>query len=232
MTRRRTQPQRPVRYAAAEHDGRHQAVDQLHGYALSSHATRAAAEDAVRELTASPTAAIEAVEELDAALTGPAARERRILRRYGYAWSLRQDEMLSLRGEFSLDRLETLISGGHLAMVFSPAGLPYYTTPERYAQLSPRWIRGGDESFPAADVAHLERPRPALELLPSRKRYEPCELHGITLWRCLICGPREHFECQWGDCNANRVTAYCERCVRMDPRRTFPLPPRREHNWP
>ncbi|WP_427168774.1 hypothetical protein ACQF4J_46935 (plasmid) [Streptomyces sp. C1-1] len=60
MPRRRTQPQQSVRYAATEHDGRHQVVDQLHGYALSSHATHAAAEDVVRELTVSPTAAIEA----------------------------------------------------------------------------------------------------------------------------------------------------------------------------
>ncbi|MFJ4648166.1 hypothetical protein ACIP6Q_32200 [Streptomyces bobili] len=70
MPRRRTQPQRPVRYAAAEHDGRHQVVDQLHGYTLGSHPTATAAEDAVRELTANPTAAIEAVEELDAAQRG------------------------------------------------------------------------------------------------------------------------------------------------------------------
>jgi hypothetical protein len=41
-----------------------------------------------------------------------------------------------------------------------------------------------------------------------------------------LCGPREDFECQWGECTANRVTAYCERCVRLDPRRSFPLPPR------
>ncbi|MFE6098291.1 hypothetical protein ACFQ7M_41055 [Streptomyces massasporeus] len=83
MPRHRTQPQQPVRYAAAEHDGCHRIVDQLHGYALSSHATRAAAEEAVRDLTANPTAAIEAVEGLDAAQRGPAATERRILRRYG-----------------------------------------------------------------------------------------------------------------------------------------------------
>ncbi|MFD6285398.1 hypothetical protein [Streptomyces sp. NPDC060205] len=232
MEFRHAPPRRPVRYAAVEHDGRHQVVDQLHGYELSSYATATAAEDAVHELTASPTAAIEAVEEFDAAQTGPAATERRILRRYGYDFSLRQDELMALRGEFSPDRLETLISGGHLAMAFSPAGLPYYTTPERYAQLSPRWIRDGDESLPAADVARLERPRPAIELLPARKRYAPCELHGVTLWRCLFCGPREHFECQRGECAANRVTAYCERCVRMDPGRTFPLPPGREHDWP
>ncbi|MFF2165415.1 hypothetical protein ACFVWP_32615 [Streptomyces sp. NPDC058175] len=230
MPRRRTQPQRPVPNASTKSEGRHQVVDQLHGYALGSHATATAAEHAVRELTANPTAAIEAVEALDAAQTDPAAVERRILRRYGYGFSLRQDEMPSLNGRFT--RLEALISGGHLAMVFSPAGQPYYTTPERYAQLSPRWIRDGDESFPAADIARLERRRPALELLPARKRYEPCELHGITLWRRLICGPRERFECQWGECTANRVTAYCERCVRVDPRRTFPLPPRREHDWP
>ncbi|MFF8932256.1 hypothetical protein ACF1AO_33890 [Streptomyces longwoodensis] len=231
MPRRRTQPQRPARYTATEHEGRHLVVDQLHGYALSSHATATAAEDSVRELAASPTAAIEAVEELDAAQRGPAARERRILRRYGYGFTLRQDEMLSLHG-VSYYSLDTLVSGGHLAMVFSPAGQPYYTTPERYEQLSPRWIRDGDESFPAADRVRLERPRPVRELLPARTRYEPCELHGITLWRCLLCGPREDFECQWGDCTANRVTAYCERCVRMDPRRSFPLPPDREHDWP
>lgn len=232
MPRRRPQPQQSVRYSVTGHDGRHEVVDQLHGFTLSSHAVRAVAEEAARELTASPTAAIEAVEELDASQTGPAVTERRILRRYGYAWSLREDEMLSLCGEFSHYRLKTLITGGALAMVFSPAGQPYYTTPERYAQLAPRWIGDGDKSFPSADVARLQRPRPALELLSARKRYEPCELHGITLWRCQICGPRERFECQWGGCTANRVTAYCERCVRMDPRRTFSLPPRREHDWP
>ncbi|MEU6511042.1 hypothetical protein [Streptomyces sp. NPDC046942] len=232
MPRHHRRSQHPVRYATAEHEGVHQVVDQLHGYALSTHTSRADAEDSVRELASSPTAAIEAVEELDAGQTGPAATERRILRRYGYAWSLRQDEMLSLRGEFSSHRLQTLISGGHLAMVFSPAGLPFYTTPERYKELSPRWIRDGDESFPAADLACLQRPRPALEALRQHERHQPCELHGITMWRCLICGPRERFECQWGDCTANRVTAYCERCVRMDPRRSFALPPRREHDWP
>lgn len=89
-------------------------------------------------------------------------------------------------------------------------------------------MRDGEESFPAADLARLERPRPALEALPERKRRELCELHGIALWRCLLCGPREQFECQWGECTANRVTAYCERCVRIDPRRTFPLPPDRD----
>ncbi|WP_327591453.1 hypothetical protein [Streptomyces chartreusis] len=232
MPRRHPQPQHPARYAAIEHEGHHQVTDQLHGYALSSYTGRADAEGAVRELTASPTAAIEAVELLDAAQTGPAATERRILRRYGYAFSLRQDEMFDLCGEFSYHRLETLVSGGHLAMVFSPAGQPYYTTPEQYRRLAPRWVRDGDESFPAASVARLERPRPALELLSQRKRHTPCELHGVTLWRCMLCGPREEFECQWGGCTANRVTAYCERCVRMDPHRTFPLPLRRDHDWP
>jgi len=232
MPRRRTQPQRPVRYAVTEHGGRHQVVDQIHGYALSSHTARTAAEEAARELASNPTASLAAAEELDAAQRGPAATERRILRRYGYAWSLRQDEMLSLMREFSHRRLETLISDGHLAMVFSPPGQPFYTTPERYEQLSPRWVPDGDESFPVADLARLERPRPALELLPARQRYQPCEMHGITLWRCLICGPRERFECQWGECTANRITAYCERCARMDPARTFPMPPRREHDWP
>ncbi|GAA2917544.1 hypothetical protein GCM10010478_16730 [Streptomyces erythrogriseus] len=184
-------------------------MDQLHGYTLSSHTTRPAAEDAARELASNPTAAIAAVEALDAAQSGPAATERRILRRYGYAWSLRQDEMLSLMREFSHRRLETLVSNGHLSTVFTPAGQPYYTTPERFDELSPRWVRDGDESFPATEPDRLERPRPALG-------------------RCLLCGPREDFECQWGECTANRVTAYCERCVRLDPRRSFPLPPHRD----
>ncbi|WP_405772608.1 hypothetical protein OHU34_43625 (plasmid) [Streptomyces sp. NBC_00080] len=35
MPRRRTPPQRPVRYTATEDEGRQQVVDQLHGYALS-----------------------------------------------------------------------------------------------------------------------------------------------------------------------------------------------------
>ncbi|MGW2651685.1 hypothetical protein ACWC2T_44170 [Streptomyces sp. NPDC001393] len=228
MPRRRPQP--PARYAAAEHEGVHQIVDRLHGYTLSSHTTRPAAEAAARELASNPTAAVAAVESLDAAQSGSAAAERRILRRYGYAWSLRQDEMLSLMREFSHRRLETLVSDGHLSMVFTPAGQPYYTTPERFDELSPRWVRDGEESFPAAEPARLERPRPALELLSRRRRREPCELHRIALWRCLLCGPREDFECQWGECTANRVTAYCERCVRLDPRRTLPLPPRRDRD--
>ncbi|MFD0501831.1 hypothetical protein ACFQ0G_00745 [Streptomyces chiangmaiensis] len=41
----------------------------------------------------------------------------------------------------------------------------------------------------------------------------------------MLCGPREQFECQWGACAANAVTTYCEQCARLDPRRSFPLPP-------
>ncbi|WP_371647777.1 MULTISPECIES: hypothetical protein [unclassified Streptomyces] len=223
MPRRRAQP--PVRYTVAEHGGVHEVVDTLHGYALSSHATRPAAEAAAREVASSPTAAVAAVEALDMAQSGPAAAERRILRRYGYAWSLRRDEMLSLTRESSHRRLEALVRDGHLAMVFSPACQPFSTTPERFGQLSPRWVRDADVSFPVADLARLERERPALKALPERACWEPCELHGIVLRRCLLCGPREAFECRWGECTANRITAYCERCARIDPRRSFPLPP-------
>lgn len=222
----RRHPQPPARYGVAEQDGAHQVVDQLHGYALSTHTAHPAAEAAARELASDPAAAIAAVEAVDAAQSGPAAVERKILRRYGYAWSLRQDEMLSLMREFSHHRLEALVAGGHLAMVFSPAGQPFYTTPERFAHLSPRWLRDGNESFPAADLACLERRRPVLELMHQHKRRELCELHGIALGGCLVCGPRERFECQWGECTANRVTVYCERCARIDPWRSFPLPPR------
>ncbi|MGW5657192.1 hypothetical protein [Streptomyces humi] len=230
MPRRPSQPQPPARYAVTGPQGAHQVVDQLHGYTLSTHATLAAAESAARELLSSPAAAVAAVEALDAAQSGPAAAVRRILRRYGYTWSLRQDEMLSVARGFSYHSLEALLQEGHLAMVFSPAGQPFYCTPERFEQLSPRQVQDGAESFPAADVAALERRRPRLELLSWRQRMEPCELHGIALGQCLPCGPREDFECQWGDCTANRVTAYCERCVRIDPRRSFPLPPRSDRD--
>ncbi|MDQ0994812.1 hypothetical protein [Streptomyces sp. V3I7] len=225
MPRRRPQQQPPVRYAATEHNGAHQVVDQLHGYALTRHETGAEAESAARQMASDPGAAVAAVQALDAAQTGPAADERRMLRRYGYAWSLRQDEMLSLLPEFSFHRLESLIADGHLAMVWSPAGMPFYCTPERFEQLPLRVIRDDSGEFAAADLRLLERHRPALELVPHRQRYRPCEFHGVAFVRCMLCGPRERFECQWGGCTANAVTAYCERCVRMDPRRTFLLPP-------
>ncbi|MFF0764291.1 MULTISPECIES: hypothetical protein [unclassified Streptomyces] len=63
--------------------------------------------------------------------------------------------------------------------------------------MSPRWIDDGQESFPAVDRARLERLRPPAAL-PERKRRELCELHGIALWQCMLRGPREQFECQWG----------------------------------
>ncbi|MFC7309019.1 hypothetical protein ACFQVC_33045 [Streptomyces monticola] len=47
-------------------------MDQFHGYAPSRRAAPAAAEGAAPGLAASPTAAIEAVERLDAAQKGPA----------------------------------------------------------------------------------------------------------------------------------------------------------------
>lgn len=137
MPRRRSQP--PVRYTVTEHQRVHQVVDQLHGYALSRHADRPSAEVAARDLAADPAAAFLAVEALDAAQSGPETAERRILRRYGYAWSVRQDEMLGLMREFSHHRLETLVSAGHLAMAFSPAGSR--TTPRPNASTS--WHRAG-----------------------------------------------------------------------------------------
>ncbi|GGJ68007.1 hypothetical protein GCM10010121_093350 [Streptomyces brasiliensis] len=191
MRRRRRQP--PVRYAVTESQGAHQVVDQLHGYALSSHTTRPAAEAAARELASSPAAAVTAAEALDAAQSGPAAAERRTLRRYGYAWSLRQDEMLSLMREFSHHRLGALISDGHLAMVFSPAGQPYYTTPERFNQLSPRWVRDGEQSFPTTDTTRLERPRPALEanLVGAAGVRSPCTAAGRAHGRTPPMKPLE-----------------------------------------
>jgi hypothetical protein len=68
MPRRRHQP--PVRYAVAEQNGAHQVVDQLHGYTLSAHTTRSAAEAAARELASDPAAAVAAVEAVGAAQSG------------------------------------------------------------------------------------------------------------------------------------------------------------------
>ncbi|MEU6494201.1 hypothetical protein ABZ890_28030 [Streptomyces sp. NPDC046984] len=52
-------------------------MNQLHGYALGGHTTRAAGEATARELASHPTAAITAMEALDAAQTDPAAAEPR-----------------------------------------------------------------------------------------------------------------------------------------------------------
>ncbi|MER6691119.1 hypothetical protein [Streptomyces minutiscleroticus] len=225
MSRHRTQP--PAPYVVAELDGAHHVVDQRHGYALSSHTTRAAAEEIARELTGNPAAAIAAVQDLDAAQTGPAAAERRLLRRYGYAWSLRESDMLDLLGDFIYYyRLKELTTAGHLAVVFSPAGMPFYTTPEQFQRLAPRPVRDGKETFPAVDLARLERSRFALSAITQHKRYKPCELHGIALHRCMLCGPREQWECQRGACTANAVTTYCERRERGNPHRAFPMPSR------
>ncbi|WP_199550141.1 hypothetical protein [Streptomyces sp. N35] len=226
MPSSRALPQRPIRYAVIEHQERYRVLDQLHGYALSDHTAREAAEDSARELTANPAAAIAAVEALDAAQRGPPARGRRSLPRVGDAWRPPRGGMMGPFSEFSSDRLRTLIAAGHLAQVYSRAGHPYVTTPERYAQLPLSWIHDEGVTYPVADFTLLDRHRPARASLSAHARYAPCELHGISLWRCLLCAPREAYECDWGTCTANRITAsHCERCARSNPLRTFPLPP-------
>ncbi|POX47707.1 hypothetical protein C3489_28920 [Streptomyces sp. Ru71] len=82
MPRRRRQP--PVRYTVIEHAA-HQSVVNLHGYVLGRSGRRGRGAG----VGLRPTGVIAAVERLDAAQSGPAAAEPRILRRYAYAWSLR-----------------------------------------------------------------------------------------------------------------------------------------------
>jgi hypothetical protein len=225
MPRRHPQHEPGARYAVTGPSGAHRVVDRLHGYTLSTHTTLPAAEATARELASSPAAAIAAVESLDAAQTGPAAEERRTLRRYGYAWTLHRNALLTLVPECSDHRLEDLVQERHLTVVFSLAGRPLYCTPERWAQMSSQWAQEGSEPSPAGDFFALQRNHPQLERLPRREQLIPCAAHGIALEQCLLCGPREDFQCQWGGCRANRVTAYCERCARNDPHRAFPLPP-------
>ncbi|MFI1769097.1 hypothetical protein ACH41H_44695 [Streptomyces sp. NPDC020800] len=192
----------------------HQVVDSRHGYALAEHPDRAAAAEQARHLAADPTAAVAAVRALDTEQNGPAADARRILRRYGYRWALVESAMRDLRPyetDLSERELAQLLADGHLVMVWDLQGLPFYTTPERYAELDLTWIEDEGERFPAVPLAELQRPTPRLDLARAARR-EVCD-HGLTSHRCALCGPREAYECQWATCTANAVAnGVCERC--------------------
>ncbi|MFD3923050.1 hypothetical protein [Streptomyces sp. NPDC058595] len=190
-------------------DGGHHVVDRRHGYALTRHPTASEAGQFARVLASSRTVAVAAVRALDAAQTGPAADVRRTLRRYGYRWALAEN---GARARHREGHLTELVESGHLSRVWSSVGHPFYCTPERFTELSATWRTYEGGRYPTAPLSELERDRLALGGLPERKRYAPCDLHGITLWACLLCGPRESWECQWGECVANAVTSECERC--------------------
>ncbi|GAA3087640.1 hypothetical protein GCM10020000_88100 [Streptomyces olivoverticillatus] len=197
-------------YTAVPADGGgHQVLDARHGYVLAVHATMAAAGGHARHLAADPAAAVAAVRALDAAQTGPAAAARRLLRRYGYHWTLVESAMRELRPAGT--DLARLRAEGHLKMVWDLRGLPFYTTPERYAELDVTYPHSGGERFPAVPLAGLQRPTPRLDLARAA-RHEVCD-HGLAVWRCALCGPREEYECRWGTCTANAVAqGVCERC--------------------
>ncbi|MGW4559062.1 hypothetical protein ACWEOV_36285 [Streptomyces sp. NPDC004365] len=105
---------------------------------------------------------------------------------------MRQDEILSLLGEFTYHRLETLVSAGHLAVVFNPVGQLFYGTPSASSSCRRAGSTTGrspsrPSTAPASNASAPLRPCPSREL---------CELHGIALWQCMLPGPREQFECQ------------------------------------
>lgn len=216
MTRTtRIQPP-PPHYLTAETGTVHQVTDRLNGYTVSEHLTTEAAETAARQLNTDPAAAIAAARALDDAQTGPAAEIRRSLRRYGYRWALVQSSAVDLH---RYSELTALTEAGLLAMVWSHQGTPYYTTPERFSELSLTYVDDGGKQFPTAVASELTRRRERLLAMSDRLRYMPCEDHGIATGRCAICGPVEEWECDWGSCRANAVTRVagqraCEQCAR------------------
>ncbi|GHB30859.1 MULTISPECIES: hypothetical protein [Streptomyces] len=194
----------------------HRVVDTRSGYTLTERPDADAARLAAEEFNTSPRAAVNAVRALDEAQSGPAAHVLRSLRRYGYQWALEQREAVTLH---SYHELAGLIEAGHLAMVWSIQGRPFYVTPERFRDLPTVFLEEdtGNE-FPSVPESELDRRRARLEAMPSKERYSPCELHGINTGKCAICRPVEEWQCDWGTCWANAVTRIegrqmCERCA-------------------
>ncbi|MFE7759389.1 hypothetical protein [Streptomyces sp. NPDC057429] len=193
----------------------HRVVDTRNGYTLTERPSVETARLAAGELNTSPRAAVNAVRALDDAQTGPAAHVLRSLRRYGYHWALEQREANILHRYWEL---KELTEAGHLAMVWSLQGKPFYVTPERYQALPIVFLEDTGKKFPAVPESELGRRRERLEAMPSKERYSPCELHGINTGKCAICMPVEAWECDWGTCWANSVTVIegrpmCERCA-------------------
>jgi hypothetical protein len=191
-------------YVATATGGRHQVTDRVNGYALSEHADPEAADRAAQLLNTDPAAAVAAVRALDQAQTGPAADARRTLRRYGYRWALVQSEAENRRCEMA-----ALTAAGHLVMVWSRQGLPFYVTPERYRELRDLPITfqfDTGEMIPTVPAAELSRRNERLEAMRDRERYALCELHNVGTGNCPLCAPVEDFECDWGGCRANVVT--------------------------
>ncbi|TLQ39464.1 hypothetical protein [Streptomyces marianii] len=122
---------------------------------------------------------------------------------------LRDDQVLTEDESFDSHPTDAQIA----AVLEDLKGLPFYTTPERYAELDVIFINDDGDGFPAVPLADLQRPTPRLDLARLAAPRAVCD-HGLTAWRCALCGPREAYECQWGTCAANTVAlGVCERCL-------------------
>ncbi|MET7621961.1 hypothetical protein [Streptomyces sp. NPDC005408] len=208
----RTQPP-PPQYLTTQTGTGHQVTDRLNGYPLSEHPTAEAAQAAAEQLNTDPAAAIAAARALDDEQTGPAADVRRLLRRYGYGWCLVQSDAAALHSRY---QLREYLEAGHLVMVWSHRGLPFYTTPERYRELRIVFQEDERELIPTAVESTLQRHRERLNAMPRSQRYAVCETHAYSVGHC--CPPREEWECDWGGCSANAVTKIagrpvCEGCA-------------------
>lgn len=201
-------------YIPAEIEGFLAVLDQLNGYVVSTHDTHVATVKRADQLSADPAEAVAAVRKMDAAMSGPAADVYRMLRRYGYHRAVIQSDA---RQFFSYYTLTKLTEAGHLVMVWSEEGLPYYTTPVRFDTLTITFQSDRGELIPTAPDRELQRRREALAAMPSHIRRARCE-HGLQTGDCGICGPVEAWECDWGTCRANAVTRcagrrVCEECA-------------------
>ncbi|MFF4248980.1 hypothetical protein ACFYY2_31565 [Streptomyces sp. NPDC001822] len=104
----------------------HRIVDTRSGYTLTEHPDADAARLTAEEFNTSPLAAINAVRALDDTQSGPAAHVLRSLRRYGYNWALEERDARTLHRFWELDELT---EAGHLTMVWSTEGKPFYVAP-------------------------------------------------------------------------------------------------------
>ncbi|MFF9690423.1 hypothetical protein [Streptomyces sp. NPDC014623] len=201
----------------------HRIVDTRSGYTLTERPDAAAAQLTAEEFNTSPSAAINAVRALDNTQSGPAAHVLRSLRRYGYQWALEERDARTLHRFWELDELT---EAGHLTMVWSTEGKPFYVAPQRYQALPIGILEDSGKKYPCVPESELGRRRVLLEAIPLKERYALCELHGIATGRCAICMPREEWECDWGTCWANAVTVIkgrpmCERCAPMMDHRLY-----------
>ncbi|WP_326693375.1 MULTISPECIES: hypothetical protein [unclassified Streptomyces] len=186
--------------------------DRLNGYCLNpAHASREAAWEAAQEMNASPRAAAEAVIRHDWSHHSPAAPALRTIRRHGYRGTLMQSQALAL---YPAHKWEWWKGEDELLQVWEPNGLPYYRDPA--APLPLTRVRWGGEWWPVVSGVALRRS--PQQFIP--RFYTPCDVHGVALSICLLCGPHQAWQCTWSHCRSNAVTELegrplCERCTAL-----------------